>query len=279
MKKYLVLGSSGQIGGHLVSFLRNMGHHVIEFDIERTLREDLRVHNSELLSSAVRESDFVFFLAFDVGGSKYLKRYQNTFDFINNNVAIMHNTFKEINASEKPFLFASSQMADMGHSTYGVCKSIGEKYTEALGGINVKMWNVYGREADLEKSHVITDFIRMAKDNKKISMMTTGTEQRQFLHAEDCCECLYTLSEKYGEIERDTPCHVTSFEWVSISAVAEEVAHNFEDVEIEASKAEDSVHCGWKKNPDRSILEHWKPKIGLREGIKDVIAMMRGKSD
>jgi nucleoside-diphosphate-sugar epimerase len=49
---------------------------------------------------------------------------------------------------------------------------------------------VYGKEHDEEKSHVITDFIKMAKQDGVIKMRTDGTESRQFLYADDACEAL-----------------------------------------------------------------------------------------
>ena len=75
----------------------------------------------------------------------------------------MANTFELIKKHNKPVLFASSQMSELGYSTYGQLKSIGEKMTKDLNGIIVRFWNVYGYEKDEEKSHVITDFIKMAK--------------------------------------------------------------------------------------------------------------------
>ena len=41
------------------------------------------------LEREVEKADFVFFLAFDVGGSRYLKKYQHTFQFIDNNARLM----------------------------------------------------------------------------------------------------------------------------------------------------------------------------------------------
>ena len=43
---------------------------------------DLRKFNNKKLEKNIKESDFVFFLAFDVGGSTYLKKYQKTFNFL-----------------------------------------------------------------------------------------------------------------------------------------------------------------------------------------------------
>ena len=47
-----------------------------------------------LLEKHIRAADFVFFLAFDVGGSRYLSKYQHTFEFLHNNVKLMSNTFE-----------------------------------------------------------------------------------------------------------------------------------------------------------------------------------------
>ena len=110
--------------------------------------------------SCIKQADFVFFLAFDVGGSRYLKKYQNTFDFINNNTRLMANVFGLLEKYNKRFVFASSQMSNMSYSPYGVMKRVGELYTTSLKGLTVKFWNVYGIEKDMDKAHVITDFIK-----------------------------------------------------------------------------------------------------------------------
>ena len=86
---YLVLGSSGQIGFPLCKYLKDQGHQVIEFDILNGEKEDLRIHRNKNLSEKMAAADFVFFLAFDVGGSRYLAQHQNTFDFLHNNVLIL----------------------------------------------------------------------------------------------------------------------------------------------------------------------------------------------
>ena len=72
---------------------------------------------------------------------------------------MMVNAFEYIARYKKPFVFASSQMSNMSYSPYGVMKRVGELYTQSLNGLIVKFWNVYGIEKDMEKAHVITDFI------------------------------------------------------------------------------------------------------------------------
>ena len=72
MSKILVLGSSGQVGDHLCGYLRRKGNDVLEFDLVESINQDLRTTNNELLHEYMRECDFVYFLAFDVGGSRNL---------------------------------------------------------------------------------------------------------------------------------------------------------------------------------------------------------------
>ena len=195
--KILILGSKGQIGSFLESFLRSRGFEVIGIDLVNGELEDLRYMNASVLDSYLRNVDFVFFLAYDVGGSSYLQDRQESFSFISNNSLIMNNCFSSLQRIGTPFIFASSQMSNMTFSNYGVLKAIGERYTQALGGITVKFWNVYGYETDREKFHVISDFVRMAIENSEIRMKTTGEESRDFLFARDCCEGLYELMMRY----------------------------------------------------------------------------------
>jgi nucleoside-diphosphate-sugar epimerase len=265
--KYLVLGSEGQIGLELCQYLKNKGHEVVEFDIIKDPKQDLRI--PDVLDTIMKDVDFVMFLAFDVGGSRYLKKYQHTYEFVENNLALTLHTFKSIKKFNKPFIFASSQMANMSYSPYGLLKSMGEICATALNGLTVKFWNVYGPEHDLEKSHVITDFILKAKQGK-IEMLTDGSELRQFLHAEDCSNALEILSLNYNDIDRNKNLHITSFEWNSILEVAE-IIREYIPCEILASTETDDVQKNKKNEPDPYILNYWKPKISLKEGINKIL--------
>lgn len=279
--KYLVLGSAGQIGSAFVKKIKkeHKNDSIIEFDIETSPKEDLRIYHNELLDKAVKECDFVFFFAFDVGGSRYLKTYQNTFDFISNNTKIINNTFDIIKKHNKPFIFASSQMANMSFSGYGRLKAVGESYTNALAGLVVKFWNVYGIEHDLNKSHVITDLIIKAKNTKTINLLTDGTEERQFLYADDCCECLLEIVKRYKDIPRYKELHVTNFEWSSVLDVAEIIASHYPGSKIIPSTSGDDFQKNKKNEPDPYILEFWKPKTNLKTGISKIVSVMEKEAE
>jgi len=280
MKKILVLGSSGQIGAYLTEYLRSKNYEVIEFDVVNGEDEDLTTIPNSKLMNDIMLADFVFFLAFDVGGSRYLKKYQHTYEFINNNTRLMANVFQYLAEYRKPFVFASSQMSNMSYSPYGVLKRVGELYTQTLGGLTVKFWNVYGVEKDLEKSHVITDLIRRGFEEGEFEMLTDGTEERQFLYAEDCCEALETVMNCYDNFKPTDPLHITSFRNDSIKHVAEIIQGQFNligkyDVKIKPGVAKDSVQMDKRNEADTYITGWWVPKTSLDQGIAKVFEEMK----
>ena len=282
--KILVLGSEGQIGSYLTEYLRDKGHDVTEFDVVNGEDQDLTLIPNPKLQHDIRISDFVFFLAFDVGGSRYLKKYQHTFDFINNNTRLMANVFQWLKEYRKPFVFASSQMSNMSYSPYGVLKNVGELYTKSLNGLTVKFWNVYGVENDKEKSHVITDFIRKGFEEGEFEMMTDGTEERQFLYAEDCCEALETIMECYSDFKPTDPLHVTSFRNDSIKDVASMIQGQFNkigkyDVRIKPGIAKDNIQLDKRNEADNYIHGWWLPKTNLETGIAKVFDKIKKEYD
>ena len=275
-----ILGSAGQIGAYLTEYLRKKGYEVTEFDVVNGEDEDITTIPNPKLMRVIRMTDFVFVLAFDVGGSRYLKKYQHTFDFVNNNTRILANVFNLLGEYKKPFVFASSQMSNMSYSPYGVLKRVGELYTQTLKGLTVKFWNVYGVENDPEKSHVITDFIRRGFEEGQFEMLTDGTEERQFLYAEDCCEALETVMENYTDFKPEDPLHITSFRSETIKEVAAMIKGCFYtdgmyDVEINPGLAKDSVQMDKRNEADNYILSWWVPKTTIDKGIRKVYSEMK----
>ena len=278
-----ILGSSGQIGAYLSEYLSKKGHIVREFDVINGSHQDMTHIPNVYLRNAIMESDFVFFLAFDVGGSRYLKKYQHTFDFVNNNTRLMANAFGLLEKYDKPFVFASSQMSNMSYSPYGTLKRVGELYTESLGGLIVKFWNVYGIEKDHDKAHVITDFIRKGFEEGDFEMMTDGEEVRQFLYAEDCCEGLEAVMKNYDEFCSDDPLHITNFDYTSIREVAIIIENEFKligkPINILPGEASDSVQLDKRNEADRFIEKYWSPKTDLETGISKVFEAMKKNYD
>ncbi len=277
--RVLILGSEGQVGAYLKEYLHNKGHEVLEFDVVNGRHQDMTVIPNAELHRKVMLSDFVFFLAFDVGGSHYLKKYQHTFKFLDNNARMIVNVFGLLEKYNKPFVFASSQMSNMSYSPYGVMKRVGELYTKSLNGLIVKFWNVFGIENDMEKAHVITDFIRKGFETGNIDMMTDGTEEREFLYAEDCCEALETLMEKYDDFTSGDELHITTGDSTDILGIARTIQSLFKEigkeVGIAPSPSKDEVQKDARNVPDLYIRKWWQPKTTVSEGIRKVFEEMR----
>ena len=269
-----ILGSSGQIGSYLSKYLSKKGCIVREFDLLNGEHQDMTHIPNTYLRNAIMESDFVFFLAFDVGGSHYLKKYQHTFKFINNNTRIMANVFGYLEDYKVPFVFASSQMSNMGYSPYGVMKRVGELYTKSLNGSIVKFWNVFGIEKDMEKAHVITDFIAKGFETGVIDMMTDGTEEREFLYAEDCCEALETIMGCYDQFTCDDELHITTGISTSILEIAQIIQILFrnigKEIEVIPASSKDEVQKDARNLSDPYIERWWRPKTDIVDGISKV---------
>jgi nucleoside-diphosphate-sugar epimerase len=276
MLRILVLGSRGQIGEYLVRYLTGKGHDVRGMDLLNGPEEDLRLRPNELLTTELSQADFVFFLAFDVGGSRYLESRQHSFDFLYNNSLLSLNVFEELRRGNKPFIYTSSQMSNMGDSPYGLLKKLGEQFTasiEPLGAI-AKFWNVYGVETSPDKSHAITDFVRMAISDQSIRLLTDGSEQRQFLFAADCAIALEILMERFLSGHRVRSSDVSSFEYVSILDVAGKVAEVARSLGFRVSVVPgvktDVIQGDARNEPSREILEYWKPTVTLEDGISEI---------
>lgn len=276
-KKILILGSDGQIGSHLVDFFKDKKKYkILKFDLVSGKSFDLRNFNNKKLEKNIKESDFVFFLAFDVGGSRYLKKYQKTFQFIINNLLIMGNVFRLLSKHKKKFIFASSQMSNMDFSPYGTLKRLGEDLSKSLNCLYVKFWNVYGIEKEIEKSHVITDFVRMAINKKKINMLTNGNESREFLYADDCSRGLFKIMVNFNFfVKKKKELHLTTAKKIKIIQIAKIIKKillkkNIK-IEIRPSNKKDNLQNNVNNLSNNYFLKYWKPEIKIDQGIEKII--------
>ena len=276
-KKILILGSSGQIGSHLKEYLsKKKNYKVLNFDIVLGKSFDLRNFKNNNIEKYIKRSDFVYFLAFDVGGSRYLKKYQKTYKFVINNLLIMSNVFSLLKKHNKKFIFASSQMSNMDFSPYGTLKRLGEDVTKSLNCLYVKFWNVYGIEKDLNKAHVITDFVLMALKTNKIRMLTNGMEKREFLYADDCSDGLFKMMTNFNFfVKKNVELHLTTAKKTRIIDIAKIIKNILKNKEISVkilpSKKKDNLQKNVNNLSNNFFLKYWKPKYNVKSGIEKII--------
>ena len=270
--KVLVLGSNGVIGSSVVKSLKLLNHQVIEWDIKNGVKFDLRIQDS--IDSILPNVDFVFFLAFDVGGSKY-STYN--FDYISNNIKIIEYTFQSLKKYNKPFIHLTSQMSNMHENPYGTIKCLAEHYTNYLNGLNIKVWNVYGYEEINEKSHVISDWIHQAIHNNEIKMLSNGEEERQFMHQDDFANAMMHIMDNFDILKAHckTPIDISSFKWIKIKDIATIIKKYCNEkyglnIVIKPSSYV-STFQSITNQPKVCEYIKWLPKIDIQNGIQNII--------
>lgn len=262
MTRTLVLGSEGFVGRPLCRYLESQGEDVIRFDITRGIEEDGRVASLDLDTV-----DFVYFLAWEVGGAKYLYERDAQFAQLDHNLALLSNLMPQLHRGSAKFLFVSSQLAEHTDNVYGVTKRLGEVWTALIDGVRCRLWNVYGEpELPSKRSHVIADFVYQALKHGEIRMLTSGEERRQFIHVDDVCRALHLAQWNQSRALHD----ITSFEWTSVSAVAETVGQL-----TGAQVIPGNLLGSTPDTPMKGRLAGWWPRITLEEGLRMTIDSTR----
>jgi nucleoside-diphosphate-sugar epimerase len=213
--RVLILGGAGAIGRELTRYFRSKDDHVDVLDVALDLNQDLQHLNLSDLDTY----RCVYFLAWDVGGSKYIADQDTQFNQFLTNTRISSNIIPQLHHSRVPFVFISSQLAGADESAYSLTKLLGEKLCTSYSQSNarvIRQWNVYGvEEIENQKSHVITDMIRSAIKYGEIRLITDGRERRQFVHVNDVCKAYDLVADLHPDVYQ-----VNSGHWIQIIEVA-----------------------------------------------------------
>ena len=225
----LVLGSDGLIGSAVTDWLHT--HNYRTLLIHNRTHVDLRITDAlplHLASLHTQPTDiaFAFFLACEVGGSKFLQSASTATQssILTHNLAIYHSVLPFLASYDIPFLFTSSYLSHM-NTPYGAIKRTGEQLVRYLTdrplGRIVRLWNIYGRERVGGKSHVLTDWVVGCTTSGEVRSMSDGWEWRQFLHANDTAEAMGGMMERWQQLPLVTD--LSSTQWVQMRRVAEVV--------------------------------------------------------
>lgn len=255
----LVIGSEGFVGRPLCNYLKGLGEIVERVDIK--LGIDARNFKFNL-----DNIDRVYFLAWDVGGAKYLYEQSTQLHQMQWNMELLSNVMPQI--SHIPYVFISSQLAVECDTVYGVQKRLGEVWTSlSKSGFSVRLWNVYGAaEPTTIRSHVISDFIYQAVTTGAINMMTNGDELRQFIHVNDLCSAIHLgFNDKLRGVY-----DVSSCAWVSIIDVARIIGNITGAVINPGCASGKTVYIN-----NIEVVPGWKANVGLVDGIEALVKQYR----
>lgn len=303
MKKALVCGAGGFIGGHLVKKLKREGHWVRGVDIkmhefaptqaDEFLLLDLREpHNCwQALSVDGGTFDEVYQLAADMGGMGFIHTAEC--EIMHNSALININMIDTAARIGVPRYFFSSSVCvyrDMqpGESElteadavpahpdneYGWEKLYAERMAQAYARhypIQVRIArfeNCYGPEGTWrggrEKAPAaICRKVAMAEDNGRIEVWGDGTAIRNYTYVDDMVEGIYMLMQSGLE----GPVNIGSDEYVTVEELVKTVIKvSGKKIDIQYVEGPVGVQSrNFSKERIRSI--GWEAKVILKEGI------------
>ncbi|MCX6961335.1 MAG: GDP-L-fucose synthase [Verrucomicrobia bacterium] len=294
--KIFVAGHRGMVGSAVVRRFQQAGFENI---LTRTRQElDLMDRSAVRAFFEAERPDYVVDAAARVGG--IAANFEKPVEFLIENLTIQNNVIQaaaDFGVMKLLFLGSSciypklapqpltedallTGLLEPTNDAYAIAKIAGIKLCQAYAReygknfISGMPTNLYGPNDnfDLHTSHVLPALIRKVHEAKKdgaqeVSVWGSGTPRREFLHVDDLADACFFLLENYDSPEI---VNIGCGEDVSIRELAETVCEvlGFEgSLVFDSSKPDGTprklMHVG------RLLALGWKPRIGLKDGIRD----------
>ncbi len=294
--KVFVAGNRGMVGSAIVRRLQRGGFENI---LTRTRQElDLMDRAAVRAFFEAERPNYVVDAAARVGG--IAANFEKPVEFLIENLTIQNNVIQaaaDFGVTKLLFLGSSCIYPKLApqpltedalltgpleptNDAYAIAKIAGIKlcqaYTREYGKnfISGMPTNLYGPNDnfDLQTSHVLPALIRKVHDAKQggakeVCVWGSGTPRREFLHVDDLADACFFLLENYDSPEI---VNIGCGEDVSIRELAETVCEvlGFQgSLVFDASKPDGTPRK--LMNVGRLLALGWKPRIGLKEGIRD----------
>ena len=307
-KSFIFLaGHKGLVGSSMLSLLKSKGYkNVITVDKKKL---DLRDYKKVKLFFKKKKIDYLIMAAARAGG--IIANSTNQKDFFLENVEIQNSLLQlalEKKIKRTIYLgtsciypkFAKNPISESSLLTgelektnqcYAIAKISGIKLSEALFHdykldiICLMPTNVYGNNDNFDKvnGHVIPAMISKFLEAKKkslnvVKLLGTGKPIREFIHSNDLAEAIFTClkvsSKKVNKIFKGKLpiVNVGTGENIKIFNLAKTIS-NISNYNGNISFDKKSPDGTYKKNLNSQIITKlgWKPKIKLRDGLKEVI--------
>ena len=294
--KVFVAGNRGMVGSAIVRRLQRGGFENI---LTRTRQElDLMDRAAVRAFFEAERPNYVVDAAARVGG--IAANFEKPVEFLIENLTIQNNVIQaaaDFGVTKLLFLGSSCIYPKLApqpltedalltgpleptNDAYAIAKIAGIKLCQAYAReygknfISGMPTNLYGPNDnfDLHTSHVLPALIRKVHEAKEcgakeVSVWGSGTPRREFLHVDDLADACFFLLENYSSPEI---VNIGCGEDVSIKELAETVCEvlGFQgSLVFDASKPDGTPRK--LMNVGRLLGLGWKPRIGLKEGIRD----------
>ncbi len=281
MKKILVTGGAGFIGSHLCEKLHSLNYDVYSLDNYFTGKKSNHISGVTYIEGSTKEiSKLINFkpsIVYHLGEySRVEQSFEDIEELWNYNKDGIFSVLQFCIKNNSKIIYAgsSTKFGDKGlgrsQSPYAWCKASNSELVKNYGEwFNLKFaivyfYNVYGpREISKGKyATLIGLFKEKVRKNQKLTVVSPGTQKRNFTHVEDIIEGLIMVGEKgagdnygIGSPEAYTVLEIANIFNHPIVMIPER-AGNRMDAEIDTSKTE---ALGWK--PKWSVKEYLTTKV------------------
>lgn len=312
--KVLITGGLGFIGSNLARQLVKQGAKVTildallepyggnQFNI-RDIADQVEVINGnilneELVTDAVRDTDYIFHLAGQVGYQDAKQKPFIDLEFNGRGNLILLEAVKE-NAPNARILFSSSRLVygkiketpvteehpTQPLSLYGIHKLLGEKYygyyahNFGIHGMSMRIPNPYGPRQQMKHSKyaIVGWFVRQAMEGKTIPIFGDGQQLRDYIYIDDIVRAMMELiiKGKAGEAY-----NIGSGQGITFTEMVDEV--------IKAVGQGDKEFVPWPEDYEKNEtgdyiaelskieqITDWQPRNTLQQGLQKTVDYYR----
>ena len=305
MKKAVVFGAGGFIGGHLVSKLKSLGYWVRGVDIKR--HEYKETDGDEFILADLREYanvnlviddtiDEVYQLAADMGGAEFVFSGNNDSDIMHNSCLInLHVCDVCVKKGVGKVFYSSSACMYPEHnqldpnnpnceessaypanpdSEYGWEKLFSERIYLAYArnkGLQVRIarfhniFGPYGTWNGGREKAPAAVCRKVLQNDTEIEVFGPGTQTRSFLYVDECVEGVLRLMNS----NFTGPVNIGSDEMVSINQLVD-IVSEFDNKHLTKKHIDGPLGVKGRNSDNKLIQEKlgWRPTLPLRDGLK-----------
>lgn len=297
--KTIVTGGAGFIGSHIVDKLLRQGHDVTVIDNESSECNEqffwngeaknykLDITDYEKLRPLFNNVDCVFHLAAE---SRIQTAIKNPMLAVKTNVlgtTTILQCAREADVSKVIYSSTSSAyglkntpplvetMPDDCLNPYSVSKVSGEKictmYTELFGlnTIIFRYFNVYGPREPIKGPYapVVGLFLRQAKNNELLTIVSDGTQRRDFIHVFDVVNANILAMQKDAKNEYGNVFNVGTGKNHSVKELADIISLN----QIYIEKRLGEAYITLADNSKLKNVFGWQPKHRIEDYINNFL--------
>ena len=305
MKKVVVLGAGGFIGGHLVTKLKTLGywvrgvdikeHEYKQTDADEFLLLDLRQYEN-VEKSITNDIDMVYQLAADMGGAEFVFSGENDSDIMHNSALInlhvcdlcIKNNVKKVFYSSSACMYPEHNQLDPNNpnceessaypanpdSEYGWEKLFSERLYLAYNrnkGLDVRIarfhniFGPYGTWKGGREKAPAAICRKVLTSDGSIEIFGSGNQTRSFLYIDECIEGVIRLMNS----DFIGPVNIGSDEMVTINQLVDLVS-SIENKELKKKHIDGPLGVAGRNSDNNLIYEKlgWKPNMKLIDGLK-----------